>query len=85
MEARLRMDDADVGERRLSENQRDITSCELPLEAVEIIELDDAGRHRRIDRRAEIAAARTNDSVVAERREGLVDGAVIAPIENEDG
>ncbi len=64
--------------------QRDITACELPFEAVDIVELDDAGRHGRIDRRPEIAAPRTNDSVVAERREGLVDGAVVAPVEDED-
>ncbi len=85
VEARLGMDDSDVRESRLREDERDVARRELALERIQVVELDDPCRHGRIDRRAEVPAPRLHDAVRAERRERLVDGAVVAPVENEDG
>ena len=57
------MDDADVRERGLGQDERHVTSSEFPLERIDVVELDDACRHRRIDRRPEVALrARTTPS-----------------------
>ena len=85
VEARLRMDDPDVRERGLGQDECHITLSELPLERVDVVELDDARRHRRIDGWTEVAATSPDDPVRTERGEGLVDGAVVAPVEDEDG
>ncbi len=85
VEARLRMDDPDVRQRRLGQHERDVTVSELALERVDVVELDDARRHRRIDGWPEVAAARPDDTVRAEGGERLVDGAVVAPVEDQDG
>ena len=85
VEARLRMDDPDVRERRLGQDECDVTPSELPLERIDVVEFDDPGRHCRIDRRPEVPASRANNPVRAEGRERLVDGAVVAPVEHQDG
>ena len=80
----LGMHDPDVRQRRLGEHERDVAVRELALERVDVVELDDPRRDRRIDRRPEVAAARATTPSVAERRERLVDRAVVAPVEDED-
>lgn len=83
VEARLRMNDADVRQGRLGQDERDVPVCELALEAIDIVELDHARRLRRVHRWPEIPGPRPDDTV-AEGRERLVDGAVVAPVEDED-
>src|SRR5262249_51208076 len=85
VEARLRMDDADVRQRGLREDDGDVAPRQLTLERVEVVELDDPSGEGRIDGGAEVPAPGANGSLSIERRERLVDGAVVAPVEDEDG
>ena len=65
------------------EDDRNVAVRELALERIDVVELDDARGLGRIHGRAEIAAPRPT-TPSAERRERLVDGAVVAPVEDED-
>ena len=76
------MDDAHVGQRRLCQDDRNVAVRKLALQRIDVVELDDARGLRRIHGRAEIAAPRPDDAV-RERRERLVDRAVVAPVEDE--
>ncbi len=82
VEARLRMDDADVREHRLGEHASDVAGCQLALERLDVVPLDDARRQVERHRRAEIALA-LDDAAVTQRCERLVDRAVVAPVEDE--
>ena len=84
VEARLGQDDADVRQRRLGEHAGDVAGRERGFERVEIVELDDLRRQRRVDRRADVAGADADRAVLPQRRERLVDGAVVAAVEDED-
>ena len=55
------MDDADVGERRLGEHERDVARGELALERVDVVELDDARRLARVARAGRGCRARGYD------------------------
>ena len=76
-------DDADVGERRLGQHARDVARRQRGFERVDVVELDDLGRDRRVDRRSDVAGTRRTPAAV-EDAERLVDGAVVAPVEDED-
>jgi hypothetical protein len=80
--ARLRQDDADVGERRLGQHAGDVAALQLGLEGLGIVELDDRGGLGGIDRGADQAFAGTRPAVL-QHDEGLVDRAVVAPREHE--
>ena len=75
--------DADVGERGLREHAGDVAGCERGLERGDVVELDDLGRDRGVDRRTDVALARLHPTAL-EHPERLVDGAVVAPVEDED-
>ena len=79
----LRVDDADVGHDRLGQNAGDVALGERRPESRNVIELDDAGRGRRVDGRTEIATAGAGDAVF-QGDEGLVHRAVVAPVEDQD-
>ena len=83
MEAGLGMDDADVGHDRLGEHARDVAFGERGFEGGHVVELDDAGRHRRIDGRPEVAGPGF-DRAVSKRHERLVHRSVVAPVEDQD-
>ena len=51
---------------------------------VDVVERDDLRRERRINRRAHAPFARDDVAGLVEHDEGLVDGAVVAPIEDEN-
>jgi len=82
VKAGLRVHDPDVRQRRLGEHECDVAVCELALERVHVVELDNPCGDRRIDRWAEVAAPRPHNPVCPECREGLVDDAVVAPVEH---
>ena len=83
--AGLRQDDPDVRQRRLDEHRGDLPVGERALERVDIVERHDAGRERRVDRRAErCRGAATTPPVGVERRERLVDRAVVAVVVDDD-
>ena len=82
VEAGLRVHDADVRERGLREHAGDVAVPELPPERLDVVPLDHPGRLIERDRRPEVRLA-LHDPTVAERGEGLVDGAVVAPVEDE--
>ena len=79
----LRQHDADVRQRRLGQHASDVTVLEFPLESHEVVPLDDAGRLRQWNRRANVPLSR-DDRAPVEAGESLVDGAVVAPVEDED-
>ena len=83
VEAGVGRDDADVGERGLREHAGDVAGRERGLERVDVVELDDLGGDRRVDRRSDVAGPRLHPTVI-EDPERLVDGAVVAPVEDED-
>ena len=83
VEAGLRRDDADVRERRLCEHTCDVAVGELALERLGVVPLDDAGRPVEWDGRPEVAFAGDDAPALVERCEALVDGAVVAPVEDE--
>ena len=83
VEAGVWVNDADVGERRLGEDNGNVSSSELPLQRADVVELDHAGRLRRMHGWAEVAAPGL-DAPSDERGERLVDGAVVTPVEDED-
>ena len=56
---------------------------ELALERLGVVPFDDARRLVERDRRAEVALARHDAPALVERREALVDRAVVAPVEDE--
>ena len=54
-EARLGRHDADVGHRRLHEHAGDVARRERGAQRLDVVELDDLGRLRRVDLRADVA------------------------------
>ena len=76
--------DADVGQRRLGEHAGDVAVGELALQRLDVVELDDARGLGERDRRPDVALALDDVALRVERRERLVDGAVVAPVEHED-
>ena len=82
MEAGLGRDDADVRQRRLGEHAGDVAVRELALERCDVVPFDDARRLVERHRRPEVAFP-LDDRIAVERRERLVDGAVVAPVEHE--
>ena len=83
VEARLRQDDADVRQRRLGEDARDVAVGELALQRLGVVPLDDARGLVQRHRRPDVSLAR-DDRVAVESDERLVDRAVVAPVEDED-
>ena len=83
VETRLRQHDADVRQCRLGEHARDVPRRKRLLERVDVVPLDDLRGQRQVDRRADVAGARDHP-VAVQRRERLVDRAVVAVVEDED-
>ena len=83
VEAGLGEDDADVRQRRLREHAGDV-AVRLALERLGVVPLDDARRLVERHRRPEVALARDDPAGRVERRDRLVDRAVVAPVEDED-
>ena len=82
-EARLGQHDADVRERGLGQHAGDVAARERAPHALQVVELDDDRRLRRIDLRPDVAGLRRRLAVLADHRDRLVDGAVVAPVEDE--
>ena len=82
VEAVVGEDDADVRQRGLGEDARDVACAERLLERVEVVELHDLRRQRRVHGRADVPGARADDAELS-RRQRLVDGAVVAPVEDQ--
>src|SRR5439155_3785905 len=57
VEARLRQDDADVGQSGLGQDAGNVAILEFPFERLDVVELDYAGRLGRLDRRADRSLA----------------------------
>jgi hypothetical protein len=81
--AGLRQDDAHVGQGGLHERNRDVTVGELPLQALEVVELHDARRLGRRHGHADVPAPRPDRAVWSERGKRLVDGAVVVEVVDE--
>ena len=82
MEPVLGEDDPDVRQRGLGEDAGDVLGSKRFLEPVEVVELHDLRRQRRVNGRPDIPGARPHDAVLG-RRERLVDRPVVAPVEDE--
>ncbi len=81
--ARLGEHDADVGQRGLHQQTGHVAFGQASVKRVGVVERHDRGRERDVDLWAE--PARTGDDPVAvEDGEGLVDGAVVAPVHDRD-
>jgi len=80
--SRIGVDDADVGHRGLGQNTRHVARREGGLEGRDVVELDDARRDRRVDGWADVVLPGPATTVL-QGNEGLVDGAVVAPVEDE--
>ena len=76
--------DADVGERRLGEDAGHVAHGQRRLERGHVVEGHDDGGQRGIDLRADGAVPGHDLPAVVERGQGLVDRAVVAPVEDED-
>ncbi len=76
--------DADVGQRRLHERDGHVAVGELPVEGVDVVDLDDPRRLRRRHGRAEVAAPGDDPAVGRDPGEGLVDRAVVVVVVDED-
>jgi hypothetical protein len=77
------MDDADVRQRRLGQDTGDVAGRELALQRLDVVPLDHPRRLLEWNRRSDIAFTGDHRPTV-ERGERLVDGAVVAPVEDED-
>ena len=75
-------DDPDVRQRGLGEDAGDVLGSKRFLEPVEVVELHDLRRQRRVNGRPDVPGARPHDAVLG-RRERLVDRPVVAPVEDE--
>ena len=81
--ALVREHDADVGQRGLHEDRGDVAVGEGRLQGREVVEGHHPGRQGHVHLRAERAGA--GDHLVAvEHGQGLVDGAVVAPVHHRD-
>src|SRR5947209_255556 len=83
MESRFGMNDTYIGHGGLGQDASDIASFERLLERLNVIELDNLRGARRIYRRADIAGAGLGYAIL-QSDERFVDGAVIAPVEDQD-
>jgi hypothetical protein len=83
VETGLRVDDADVRQHRLGQHAGDVAVGQLAPKRVDVVPLDQARRLGERRRRAEVSGPRHHGAVV-QRREGLVDAAVVAPVEGQD-
>ena len=81
--ALLRQHDPDVGQRGLHQQARDIALAQPPVERLEVVERHHGRRDRHVDLRAERTRPR-HDPAAVQHREGLVDGAVVAPVHHRD-
>ena len=77
-EARLRQDDADVGQRRLHDEHRHVTVCQGTLDGGEVVEFQRARRIRDSRRCPDVALTYLGLAIGAHLHEGLVDRAVVA-------
>ena len=82
--AGLGQDDADVRQRRLGEDAGDVAVGELALERLDVVELDDPGRLVAGSTGGPTLPCARRRTVRLERGERLVDGAVVAAVEDED-
>ena len=82
--ARVRQDDADVGQRRLHQHRRHITVSQLLLQALDVVELGHPAGHRHIDRRTDVARPAGALAIFADDDERLVDRPVVAVAVDED-
>ena len=76
--------DPDVREGRLEQAEGDVAFGECPLETLQVVDLDHPRRFAERHGRAEVPLARDHVAGVIERREGLVDRAVIVPVVDDD-
>ena len=83
VEPGLRRHDADVRECGLREDAGDIAVRELSFERFGVVPHDDPGRLGERNGRPDVRVAFDDSSRIVERREGLVDGAVVAPVEDQ--
>src|SRR5205807_2370505 len=79
-----RENDADAGQRRLSQHAGDVAVSERLFARRHISEFNDARGHGRIDRRADVAAPRSGGSVAMKGEEDFIHRAVITPVEDQD-
>ena len=82
--AGVREHDADVGQRGLAQDGRDLTGRERLLQPVDVVELHGDRGLGRVDRRADVAAPGDRTPRVVQRRERLVDAAVVAEVVHDD-
>ena len=75
--------DADVGQRRLHQQAGDVALGQPPVEGVEVVERHHGRRDGDVDLRTE-GAGPGHHPVAVEHGEGLVDGAVVAPVHHRD-
>ncbi len=78
----VREDDPDVRQRGLGEDAGDVLRAERLLQSVQVVELDDLRRQCGVNGRPDVPGARPDDTVLG-CSERLVDGAVVAPVEDE--
>jgi len=77
-------DDTNVGHGRFGEDAGDVVVFQGGFERGKVVELNDPRGFGRVNGRTDVTAARTNAAVRVQRREGLVDSAVVAIVENEN-
>ena len=82
--SRVGEDDADIGERRLRQDARDVAGSQSGFESGEIVELHHLGGRGRMDLRADVGFAQFGLPAQAHGGEGLVHRAVVAPVEHQD-
>ena len=81
--SRLRQHDTHVRHHRLGQHASHVSVAQRAFECVRVVELDHASRDWRIHRRPDVAAPRLSRAVL-QRDEGLIDGSVVAPVEDQD-
>jgi hypothetical protein len=77
------MNDADVGHDRLREHTGNITGLQRFFKSIRIVELNNLGGDRWVDRRTNVSPPSLSHSVV-EGDKRLIDRTVITPVEDED-
>lgn len=83
VEPRVRQHNTDVGHSRLGQHTGHIAGRQGCFQAGAVVKFHYFGRHRGIDRRADIAGARAGHTVI-QRNEGLIYRAMIAPVKDQN-